>query len=569
MNDENWKNYINNLGNAFLPQINFLLKKGYKNLNITHSRGKPLFTLSLKQWINVLNLFSNDLDRIILNSKELDDNIYCYRGVSNHYINVAGYTFCHQTSFTFSYDIAYKFHNNDLNENKCIYRTTILKGSKALFLAPISANKEELEILIPSNSTGTFIFNIDENGNINKAIDSYNNYKNKYSICSNNKNVFKSIDLIILTPTTYTDKFEINNDMTLDDTITDKDTLSIVTVNINEKNNIDIIDKIIKNEPKIICIQESNQDLNINMDLNDYELIISNENKMHERIDIYKNKSSDIIINSNDKINTKLCNTKRTDIIIETIYKETPIKIGVVHLCGGRYDENEIIKSSNILKFNYDDEDEDERREYDILLSNTMTKIDENIKFINSLNHSYIKSLSDEEKNEQIELYKQNEVTHFNEEFNKLFNIKKIKIEQIKQMIDKKVDIILGDFNSDFEYFLGNSNQNQINYLTQLKFTDKMINIWNNSVYELLERNNYISFCNDNIKCKKFYETIHTSIYELSPDVIYYKKDSNIKIQDYYIIDLISSNLSDHNGIYVNFKIKKETMGGRKKKCKK
>ncbi len=357
--------------------------------------------------------------------------------------------------------------------------------------------------------------------------------------------------------------------MTLDDTITDKDTLSIVTVNINEKNNIDIIDKIIKNEPKIICIQESNQDLNINMDLNDYELIISNENKMHERIDIYKNKSSDIIINSNDKINTKLCNTKRTDIIIETIYKETPIKIGVVHLCGGRYDENEIIKSSNILKFNYDDEDEDERREYDILLSNTMTKIDENIKFINSLNHSYIKSLSDEEKNEQIELYKQNEVTHFNEEFNKLFNIKKIKIEQIKQMIDKKVDIILGDFNSDFEYFLGNSNQNQINYLTQLKFTDKMINIWNNSVYELLERNNYISFCNDNIKCKKFYETIHTSIYELSPDVIYYKKDSNIKIQDYYIIDLISSNLSDHNGIYVNFKIKKETMGGRKKKCKK
>ena len=72
---------------------------------------------------------------------------------------------------------------------------------------------------------------------------------------------------------------------------------------------------------------------------------------------------------------------------------------------------------------------------------------------------------------------------------------KKMKSEQIKKMTDNNVDIILGDFNSDFELFLGINNEELINYFkNEAKLDDKQIKIWNTYIYNLLKKNNIIIF---------------------------------------------------------------------------
>ena len=70
-----------------------------------------------------------------------------------------------------------------------------------------------------------------------------------------------------------------------------------------------------------------------------------------------------------------------------------------------------------------------------------------------------------------------------------------MKSEQIKKMTDNNVDIILGDFNSDFELFLGINNEELINYFkNEAKLDDKQIKIWNTYIYNLLKKNNIIIF---------------------------------------------------------------------------
>ncbi len=268
--------------------------------------------------------------------------------------------------------------------------------------------------------------------------------------------------------------------------------ISIVTANIFElalcdtyDKKINLVQKLIKNKPNFVCIQESNTDFIDLMKKFNYSLIATNSNLGYELIHIYKNNNCNLKFISYEKLNTNYCNTPRTDIIITIEYKNKQLKIGVVHLCGGTFDEL----------------------------------------VINNPNKSNINTF------------------------------KKIKIEIIEQMINKNVDIILGDFNSDFEYFLGTHNQRQINYLkSNAKFDDEQIKLWNAYIYEVLNKHKYKPICHN--KCKKLYEKHHTSIYEISPDVIYYK-NTNLTIKDEYeIINLIHDNYSDHNAIYANFKLK-------------
>ena len=82
---------------------------------------------------------------------------------------------------------------------------------------------------------------------------------------------------------------------------------------------------------------------------------------------------------------------------------------------------------------------------------------------------------------------------------------KKMKSEQIKKMTDNNVDIILGDFNSDFELFLGINNEELINYFkNEAKLDDKQIKIWNTYIYNLLKKNNIIIF----VRISNWYENI-------------------------------------------------------------
>jgi hypothetical protein len=571
MNNKEWIKDCDNQGNSFLPQI---YKLGYydknedQNLRQPEKSGVSKYNLSINEWIDVLNLFTYDLDKIIYASPPLKHDIYCYRGVQNHYIDTAGYIFNEPTSFTFAYYIASRFSSNAANRDTgCIYRTTITKNSKALFIAPISSMPDEVEILIPSRAC--LIFNYDQiTGQVHKPVDSVNNFNNKYALCSNTN--FKSLDIIISTSSDISYHFK-NPPQVPHTEINIYSDFSIVTANIFElkKCNNDIkkqqlIIRLTKNNPLIICLQESTYDFKLLMEHNKYELIHDNSNNNHELIQFYikKDEISNIENIKTSNKTSELCYTTRSNIIIELIYKKTTIKIGVVHLCGGIYDEQFIDTSIEKITTTYD-KDEVEQIEFEIFKSKAINKIEEQLMQLELMisNHSIINLPEQEE--ERIK-YKDNQLKEAVEKYNKLFKLKKIKIEQIKDMIDNNVDIILGDFNSDFEYHLGIENEDQIYFFLKNKFDTDMISIWNKSIFELLEKNKYISFCTD--KCNDLYNKMHTSINGTSPDVIYYKPDK-LNINQYELVDLLHNRFSDHNGIYANFNL--GINGGKIKKTKK
>lgn len=100
-----------------------------------------------------------------------------------------------------------------------------------------------------------------------------------------------------------------------------------------------------KNNPDIIFVQEGNNDL---IQLNEYNYI---NNYLHpnshndEKMDIYIKKDSNWKILSNIKLYSTLSHEQRNYIIltIKNIYTSKIIKIANIHLCGGRFDENDKI----------------------------------------------------------------------------------------------------------------------------------------------------------------------------------------------------------------------------------
>ena len=554
MNNKKWMDLCNYQYNAFAPQIK---KLGYydiddiinvdKNRSGTYSK----YVLSINEWTDVLNLFSKDLDRIINNSPALEYNIYCYRGASKHYIyndtsveidenNEDIYKFKEQTSFTLDFFIAYRFYNSlnidsSTSNPSCIYRTTILKGSKALFINKYSAVNNEMEILIPTN---TYVIK-----NTKRIETSYNNITNKYDICSNSSIKFNSLDIIIYNNNPRDDNVD---DIQLEiDPIID-DNFSIVTANIfnlglcsNTDKIEKLVNKLIKYKPTIVCIQESNDNIQHYMDKNGYTLTATNYNgsNINEIIQIYI-KNSDIDKFQDNSITTsKNCFTERNDIIINFNFIKD-LKIGIVHLCGGKFDEKTINSKLESISIDQDEIDYYQDASYDKKFIST----DEWI--------SRVGYLSPGDREKLI-----NHSNKFNEEFNnKLIKIKKLKCENIKNIIENDVDIILGDFNSDFEDFLGVKNDKQYKFLKDNAFlNDTYINIWNTYIYHLLNKKSYKNICDND--CKKFYEKQHTSIYETSPDVIYYK-NNKLEVKEYKIINLIRGKYSDHNAIYAKFLIK-------------
>ena len=64
--------------------------------------------------------------------------------------------------------------------------------------------------------------------------------------------------------------------------------------------------------------------------------------------------------------------------------------------------------------------------------------------------------------------------------------------------------------------------------------------------YNYLKKNNYILSIDDEVK--------NTSLFKNHPDNIWFK--DKFEQKDYKYIDLLSNDLSDHNGIYVELKLK-------------
>lgn len=138
-------------------------------------------------------------------------------------------------------------------------------------------------------------------------------------------------------------------------------------------------------------------------------------------------------------------------------------------------------------------------------------------------------------------------------------NMRKIKAEQIEKIINKDTDIILGDFNSDIVHYLTNIiNKEQQKYFINYKLTNHYkMNIWNKLPFKLLEDANYKLACGDKDACINFYKENKTSYFGPSPDVIFYKNNPEINVSKFNIINLLSiPQLSDHNGLFVDFNIK-------------
>jgi hypothetical protein len=142
----------------------------------------------------------------------------------------------------------------------------------------------------------------------------------------------------------------------------------------------------------------------------------------------------------------------------------------------------------------------------------------------------------------------------------------------------KDVDIILGDFNVDYEYYhsiksLGyndmRAKQSKIPTNTQKYLLANSIPLntfvnWNETVFRFLEQNGYENICANDDCFNNKYKIYHTTPYNTSVDVVYVKKSMGITLKKFEIIDLMKMNgddidkansLSDHNGIYAELSI--------------
>jgi hypothetical protein len=157
-------------------------------------------------------------------------------------------------------------------------------------------------------------------------------------------------------------------------------------------------------------------------------------------------------------------------------------------------------------------------------------------------------------------------------------NIFDIYNKPLNYIIARSPNIILGDFNLDYEFYVNSKKkdnkqnfliENTKNYLKNtLKLTDlnKYIRL-NNQMFDYLETNNYKNICED--ECfNNYYKTYHTTPFDTSVDVLYYKNKGSVQISKnkFEIIKLFQKDqnfpflipeksYTDHNGIYAELQI--------------
>jgi len=280
-------------------------------LNETNKNIYKLF--SINDWITILKLFIKDLDDIIREAPIVKNIIYCYRGSNHHYIKEGPYSFVYDDknfcisdrigSFTFDYDIANFFSGIVIIGDNCIYRTAIMPFTRVLYVAPLSSQFDECEILCPSDSI--FIFK-------DKGNNSFNNLNIGNGLFSDTEKVFNSIDNVLyLTPQPET--FDITKDQleriittTLEGQITSNgDEFKELTEYIFDINNL-ISRKYFLEDPSLLAVRGGKKENKI------YKVFIENKKENKFYINYYNKKyylsSNNTIIKNNKyyiKINKK------------------------------------------------------------------------------------------------------------------------------------------------------------------------------------------------------------------------------------------------------------------------
>ena len=165
------------------------------------------FELNIQEWGRVLDKFMIDLNNIIIKAPPVKKPIYCYRGVSEHYIKDGisinprqkSYISERLSSFSLNFNTSKQFAEKGEENKRSVYRITILPQCRVLHVTQLSIYDTEIEIICPSNSI--FYYDIDAIGNDFKPIKAYNNINKKYGICSREIESFNSFDSILaITP---------------------------------------------------------------------------------------------------------------------------------------------------------------------------------------------------------------------------------------------------------------------------------------------------------------------------------------------------------------------------------
>jgi|LakMenEpi03Aug12_release.lakeMendotaPanAssembly.Ray.scaffolds.fasta_scaffold00546_60 hypothetical protein len=260
------KNYIMNFDNAYLPQIlkyikskrefnaletyindnletlvNIVSDYGELSLDERYSRdvadvrNKILFTQ--EDWEKILDIFEEDVNNIIKKMPTPEKPIYCYRGVTYHYVSLDAwdarvdamggnpdyslncYYLSRITSLSLDFDKAKFFYESldsgrHVNPDKHLYRAVIMPGCNMLFVSSLSALPEEYEIILPTYSlvldakgwndqlTTPALKKLDEYQNAFnvRTLDriKYNNRTNVNGICGRKQDKLISSDIVII-----------------------------------------------------------------------------------------------------------------------------------------------------------------------------------------------------------------------------------------------------------------------------------------------------------------------------------------------------------------------------------
>ena len=236
-NNQSWFSGSKNFGDAFYTQIHEIYESYFSDIIqdpdmtygkwITNNRNESInapskINLTITEWKLVLNKFMEDLNEIIMNSPPVEEEIYCYRGVSSHFITGGSSSppirltddsiLIHSIkshklySFSLDFNVAYKFYNLGTKSDKALYRITILPQCRVLYVEQLTVYKGELEFIAPNNSI--FYYNID-NATNTELIPSitYNNISKEDGICPTEK--FYSFDAVLA----FTPQPTINEEM--------------------------------------------------------------------------------------------------------------------------------------------------------------------------------------------------------------------------------------------------------------------------------------------------------------------------------------------------------------------
>jgi len=216
---DNWRD-IKTFGDAFYIQIYELYPgkiDGSLNSWLMGDRidgtSFSSINLDINEWNSVLDKFMEDLNQIIINAPPVEYEIYCYRGVTSHYITGGiGADFISQfdnsrimrpfnsnrlSSFSLDFNVSKRFYETGLaTSSRSVYRITILPQCRVLYVSPLSLFNDEVEIIAPSNSIFYYDFNQLSGVDLQPSLCN-NNIDRPFGICSKDDLKFSSFDSVL------------------------------------------------------------------------------------------------------------------------------------------------------------------------------------------------------------------------------------------------------------------------------------------------------------------------------------------------------------------------------------